>query len=147
MGGRLKKIIDPCRWPLTLKWPSTRPKVEVCLEACIIAVWSKSNILKRYRPTAQKRSLTGVGDIWPWSDLQQDQKLRFAKKLLPSKFGQNRTRESKVMPVFIPLQTNGSKGLLTPVGDLWLWSHLQHDKKLRFPMKLLPSKFGQNKTR
>ena len=36
----------------------------------------------------------------------------------------------------------GSKSSLTPVGDLWPWSDLQHDQTLRCPTKLVPSKFG-----
>ena len=54
-----------------------------------------------------------VGDLWPWSDLQNDQKLRFPKKLLTSKFGWNPTRWSKVMPVFKTLWMDGQKRSLT----------------------------------
>ena len=91
--------------------------------------WSKVKLVFEALQMAGKSLLTPVGDLWPWSDLQHDQKLRFPKKLLPSKFGRNHKMEawSKVMPVFKALQmdtrmdgrtANGSLSLcLPPMGS------------------------------
>ena len=61
--------------------------VEIRLDGAKLCQFFKS-----FRMDSSKRSLTPVGNLWPWNDLQHDQKLRFPKKLLPSKFHRNRTR-------------------------------------------------------
>ena len=147
---RLKKFIDPCTWPLTLKslqrgqplrfpkklvpskfglsrtkWNNVIPVFKALDLDSLCHIWTDSS----------KRSLTPVADLWSWSDLQHDQKLRFLKKLVPSMFGQNRTRWSKVMPVFKALRTDGRKA------DPWPWAPLHESCERTKVLKIKRNEF------
>ena len=83
--------------------------------------WSKVKLVfEALQTDGGKSLLTPVGHLWPWSDLQHNQKLSFLKKPISPKFGWNWTWWSKVMPVFKVLWTDARTDARTPNGSLSL---------------------------